>query len=141
MSRRLSREEAFKVLFEMSFQSEEALPQILEYYYENLVNEQLEKEYFSNVVNGVCKNIVALDEHIACHSIGWTKNRISKVSMSVLWIALYEILYMDDIPASVSANEAVELAKKYESPESGAFVNGIIGAFIKSLKSPENKGE
>lgn len=141
MSRRLSREEAFKVLFEMSFQGKENIGTILQYYYENLSIEQLEKDYFEAVVIGVCERVVELDEYIARFSIGWTKNRISKVSMSALWLAIYEILYMEDIPVSVSANEAVELAKKYEGPECGAFVNGILGSFIKSREKLTKGGE
>ncbi|MBQ4250099.1 MAG: transcription antitermination factor NusB [Clostridia bacterium] len=133
MSRRLSREEAFKVLFEISFQGEESIGSVLEYYYENLSDPQLEKPYFEKVTRGVCEKTVELDEYISRYSIGWAKHRISRVGTSVMRLAIFEILYMDDIPNGVSANEAVELAKKYESPECGAFVNGILGSLIRGL--------
>ncbi|MBR2742246.1 MAG: transcription antitermination factor NusB [Clostridia bacterium] len=139
MSRRLSREEAFKVIFEISFQGKENIDTVLDYYYENLSVPDLEKKYFEAVTRGVCEKKDELDDYISRFSIGWSKQRISRVSASVLWLSMYEILYMSDIPNGVSANEAVELAKKYEGPECGAFVNGILGSLIRSL--PRDGGE
>ncbi|MBQ3378860.1 MAG: transcription antitermination factor NusB [Clostridia bacterium] len=133
MSRRLSREEAFKVLFEISFQGKENIDSVLDYYYENLSVPQLEKSYFEVVTRGVCEKKGELDDYISRFSKGWTKQRISRVGTSLLRLSMYEILYMNDIPNGVSANEAVELAKKYESPECGAFINGILGTLIRSL--------
>ena len=139
MSRRLSREEAFKVIFEISFQGKENIDTVLDYYYENLSVPDLEKKYFEAVTRGVCEKKDELDDYISRFSIGWSKQRISRVSASVLWLSMYEILYMSDIPNGVSANEAVELAKKYEGPECGAFVNDILGSLIRSL--PRDGGE
>ena len=62
----------------------------------------------------------------------WSSKRISRVSKSILRLALYEIIYMKDIPCQVSVNEAVELAKKFDSEESYTFVNGILGAYLRS---------
>ena len=135
MSRRQSREEAFKTLFEMSFQGPQCISDILDYYYKTKADERVDKDYFESVVLGVCSRLEELDDIISKFSIGWKKNRISKVSLVVLWLSIYEIIYRDDIPNSVSANEAVELAKTYEGPESGAFVNGILGSFLKSLEN------
>lgn len=65
---------------------------------------------------------------------GWKVNRLSKVAHSILRLAVYEILFSDNIPVSVSINEAVELAKKYSTPEDAAFINGVLGSFVKETK-------
>ena len=59
-------------------------------------------------------------------------DRVSKISIAVLRLSIYEILYMEDIPAEVSASEAVSLAKKYDSPSAGSFVNGVLGNIIRT---------
>ena len=74
-------------------------------------------------------------------SIGWDVRRISRLARSVMQLAIYEIQYVDDVPAGVAISEAVRLAKKYDGDDTGAFVNGILGAFARSLtveKSPED---
>ena len=69
-----------------------------------------------------------LDEAVEKNSTGWKKERISPVSMAILRLACYEIMFMEDIPARVSINEAVELAKKYDDEKSYSFVNGVLNA-------------
>lgn len=134
MSRRQTREEAFKIIFEISFKSPDCVNEILQHYYSENSQLKIDKEYFEVLIFGVCEKMDKLDEIISEFSIGWKKNRISKVSLSVLWISIYEILFRDDIPNGVSVNEAVELAKTYEGSETGVFVNGILGTFLKSLE-------
>ena len=83
---------------------------------------------------GVNENIDAIDEKISDNlRQGWKISRISKVSLAILRLALYEMLYDDSIPVSVSINEAVELAKKYSVEDDASFVNGVLGAVAKTL--------
>ena len=88
-------------------------------------------EYIKQVVRGVGLHSAELDEYIATYSVGWEYDRISRPPLSIMKTAMFEMLYMPDIPAGVSINEAVELAKKYVEPETVPFVNGILGAFAK----------
>ena len=93
--------------------------------------------YLDTVVSGVANREEALNALIQKFSIGWDISRISKLTRSVMQLALYEIQYMDDIPTGVAISEAVRIAKKYDTDETGAFVNGILGAFARSLTNTE----
>jgi len=125
MGRRFSREIAMKLLYQMQFQQdnkEEQLKEVLEKYPFN----EKEREYVEDVVNGVLNNLDKIDKLIEQRAIGWKLNRIPKVDLALLRLGIYEILFRDDIPYTVTINEAVELAKKYSTEESGAFINGIF---------------
>ena len=89
--------------------------------------------YIDTVVTGVANREEELDEQIQKYSIGWDISRISKLARCILRLAIYEIQYVDDVPAGVAVSEAVRIAKKYNSDETGAFVNGILGSFVRSL--------
>ena len=89
--------------------------------------------YIDNVVTGVANREEELNEIIQKFSIGWDIKRISRLARSVMQLAIYEILYVDDVPTGVAISEAVRLAKKYDGDDTGAFVNGILGAFARSL--------
>ena len=93
--------------------------------------------YLDTVVTGVANREEELDALIQKYSIGWDISRISKLTRSVMQLALYEIQYMDDIPTGVAIAEAVRIAKKYDTDETGSFVNGILGAFARSLTKAE----
>ena len=84
-----------------------------------------------------------LDSYISRFSRGWKISRISRTALSVLRCAIYEILYMPDIPDAASVNEAVELAKKFDEPETVSFINGILGSFLRerdaSVSGKENE--
>ena len=88
-------------------------------------------EYISEVVRGVGLHNAELDEYIEKYSEKWDFDRISRTALAIMKTAMYEVLYMPDVPNGVAINEAVELAKKYEEPEVVPFVNGILGAFVK----------
>lgn len=88
--------------------------------------------YIDNVVAGVSNRAEELNEIISRYSIGWDVSRISRLTRCILQLAVFEILYVDDVPSGVAAAEAVRLAKKYDGDDTGAFVNGILGAFIRS---------
>ena len=93
--------------------------------------------YIDTVVTGVANREEELDEQIQKYSIGWDISRISKLARCILRLAIYEIQYVDDVPAGVAVSEAVRIAKKYNSDETSAFVNGILGSFIRSLPQAE----
>ena len=105
--------------------------------YEKLPREG-DRRYISAVLHGVANHREELDQFIGTYSIGWSVNRISVVTGCILRLAMYEILYMDDtdVPDASSINEAVELARRYDSEEAAKFVNGILGSFVRTEKHP-----
>ena len=92
--------------------------------------------YLDTVVAGVANREEELNQQIQKFSIGWDVSRISRLTRCIMQLAIFEILYMEDVPVGVAVSEAVRLAKKYDSPETGAFVNGILGSFARSLTAP-----
>ena len=88
-------------------------------------------DYIRRLVKGVAEHGAELDGYIARYSKGWNFARIPLVASAIMRVAMYEILYMPDIPNGVSINEAVEIAKKYETPETVKFMNGILGSFVR----------
>ena len=131
MSRRTARELAFKLLFQLEIQKEEPEEQINLFADENNL-EDSDRDYIFNVVNGTRESLNQIDKTIEQYLKGWKISRISKVDLSILRLATYEILNREDIPSNVSINEAVEIAKKYSGEESGAFINGVLAKFIKA---------
>ena len=88
-------------------------------------------EYIRRLVSGVAEHAAELDGYIAKYAVGWDFARIPLVASAVMRVAMYEILYTQDIPNGVAINEAVEIAKKYETPETVKFINGILGSFVR----------
>ncbi len=129
LTRKQAREQAFILIFEKCFK-EETVDEILELAVE--LRDFETDDYTISTFKGVYENVDLLDSKISDNSKKWDINRISRVSLAILRLALYEILFVDDIPDSVSANEAVELAKKYSTENDAAFVNGIIGSIIRN---------
>ena len=89
--------------------------------------------YIDLVVAGVANREEALNAEIARYSIGWDVSRISRLTRSIMQLAIFEILYVEDVPTGVAVSEAVRLAKKYDGDDTGAFVNGILGALARGL--------
>lgn len=132
MTRREAREQALCLIFEGLF-SDEPLPQIIE-----LAKEARELDpdpFAKQLAAGAFEHMAEIDEKIEKYSIGWSKIRISKVVLSILRLSIYEIGYIDNIPVSVTINEAVELAKKYGGDGDSSFINGILGAFVREEKA------
>jgi len=130
--RDLSCEKLYNDLFENNY-----IAEIYNSLGENERNRLLNKadeEYLKNTFIKIFENIERIDEVISNSTIGWEYNRISKISMALLRIAVYEILYADDIPASVAINEVVELSKRYDSADAYTFINGVLGAVVKNNK-------
>ena len=92
--------------------------------------------YIDKVVTGVANRQEELDAQIQKFSIGWDISRISRLARSVMQLAIFEILYVEDVPTGVAVSEAVRLAKKYDGDDTGSFVNGILGSFARSLSAP-----
>ena len=88
-------------------------------------------EYIRRLVKGVNDHAAELDSYIAKYAKGWSFARIPLVASAIMRVCMYEILYMPDIPNSAAINEAVEIAKKYETPETVKFMNGILGSFVR----------
>ena len=88
-------------------------------------------EYIRRLVKGVHEHAYELDGYISKYAKGWNFARIPLVASAIMRVAMYEILYMQDIPNGASINEAVEIAKKYETPETVKFINGILGSFVR----------
>ena len=91
--------------------------------------------YIDTVVAGVANREEALNAQIQQYSIGWNVSRISRLTRAVLQLALYEIQYVEDVPAGVAVSEAVRLAKKYDGNDTGSFVNGILGSFVRAQQN------
>ena len=92
--------------------------------------------YIDSVVAGVANRADDLNALIQQYSIGWDVSRISRLTRCIMQLAIYEILYVDDVPAGVAIAEAVRLSKKYDGDDTGSFVNGILGAFNRSKEAP-----
>ena len=131
MTRSEAREQAFIVLFEKIFDNESTISQIVD----NAVEGDLIKinNFAQTLLNAVDENAECVDGVIAEFSKGWTIERLPKVSLAVMRLAIGEMKFVEDIPTGVSVNEAVELTKKYGTAEDAAYVNGVLGAVAKSL--------
>ena len=146
MTRGNARELAVHLIYGRAFTGEEP---------EQVISTRMEKEYYAQlaeendvysdrpsraqlpyiytVVTGVANREEELDEQIQKYSIGWDISRISKLARCILRLAIYEIQYVDDVPAGVAVSEAVRIAKKYNDNDTGAFVNGILGSYVRHL--------
>lgn len=144
MTRSEAREIAMRLCFGISAtgrDADEVLAEMLDKeYYESLREEDelYEKypekkqiEYISRLVKGIGQHSAEIDQYISKYSSGWAFHRISRTALAIMKVAMYEIMYMTDIPDAAAINEAVELAKKYEEPETVPFVNGILGSFFR----------
>ena len=98
--------------------------------YADLPNEK-QKLYIRRLVSGVAEHAAELDTYIEKYAKGWRFERISLVASAIMRVAMYEILYMPDVPNGAAVNEAVEITKNYEDEETAKFVNGILGSFVR----------
>ena len=152
MTRANARELAVHLIYSQSFtgyEPEEVVATRLEKEYyaklseENDVYEErpsrAQLKYIDNVVTGVANRLEDLNEQIAKYAIGWDVSRISRLARSIMQLAIFETLYVEDVPAGVAVSEAVRLAKKYDGDDTGSFVNGILGSFVRGLDTEETK--
>lgn len=143
MKRREERECAFSLLFQMDFWSSEELDGQIELYFSEH-HQKIDEEsikFIKEESTGAYKNKEIIDGLIGKYAKDWTIDRMAKVDLAILRLSVYEILYNETIPAGVSVNEAVELAKKYSSDESPSFINGILGKVAEHNESLTSQEE
>lgn len=124
MKRREAREALFALLYEMSYNAPEELEDTIDRAREN---RDLEDEYILTSIRGIYKNRDEIDMMIASHAKGWSLERLSRTTLAIMRISVYEMLFAA-IPYTISINEAVEIAKKYDDEQSPTFINGILNA-------------
>lgn len=124
--RRKSREQAFIILFEKSFNEDMTVDEIVEVAIESEVI--VEDKFMDKLLKTAEENLSDIDTEIEKNLKGWSKSRISKVSLALLRVAIAEMKYFEDVPVGVSINEAVEICKIYGSDEDKSFVNGVLGS-------------
>ena len=127
MSRREMREHIFRLIFRMDFHPEEEMNEQEELYLDNLVGlSDEERQYIQNKADAVRGMKEELDGQIDAVADKWKTKRMTKVDLTVIRLAAYEIFHDEDVPTGVAINEAVELAKRYGTDQSAAFVNAIL---------------
>ena len=149
MTRGNARELAVHLIYGRAFTGEEpeqvVSVRLDKEYYEKLKEEnevysdrpsRAQLRYIDGVVSGVANREEELNDQIRKFSIGWDISRISKLARCILQLAIFEILYVEDVPTGVAVSEAVRIAKKYDGDDTGSFVNGILGSFARSLTAP-----
>jgi len=133
MSRRTSRKHVMNILFQTEFNADEALDSIIETYRREIEKiDSRDLPFIKGELEGINANTQVLVDTINKYATGWSVDRMSKLDVAILKIAIYEMLYCEDIPDKVAANEAVELAKEYSSDKAPGFINGVLGKVIKS---------
>lgn len=140
MGRKQAREGTMQLLFQMQSR-EDYEKENLSTYLANFSFDEKEEIYIRDAISKIIDNLSSIDEHIEKHLEGWSIYRLAKVDLAALRIAIYEILYRDDIPVEVSINEAIEIAKKYSKEDSYKFINGVLGGFVRDLKRQSDKDE
>ncbi len=136
MTRKEAREQAFIIIFEKEFNNEYSLEEIIDA--ANDADLFCADEFAISLAQNTINEIDKLDETISLNlKGGWKINRISRVALAILRLAVCEMYYFDDIPVSVSINEAVELAKVYAPEEDVSFVNGLLSSVSKSINTNE----
>lgn len=128
MNRSEMREQAFILLYEKEFFNEMSCEEIESVFSENFSELS---DYAKDIFENVCLHRAELDGIISKYLKGWKLSRIPKVNASILRVALYEIIYVESVPENVAVNEAVELAKKYSGNDDFAFVNGVLGSYLR----------
>ena len=134
LSRREARKEIIGLLFETEFKKEESVQEIFALAEDD--RELPADEYIKKAYLGICENLESIDSLINKHSKGWKTQRMSRVSLSVLRLCVYEMLY-EEIPFAVSINEAVELSKIFDDDKAKSFINGILNSVKNELEGGE----
>ena len=133
MSRKLSREKAMELIFSTML-TKESYGEAIETFVDNYEGDikEIDLEYIKEVLKGVEENKEEIDELIKNNLQKWKIDRISKVNLSILRLAIYEMNYVSDVPEKVAINEALEITKKYSDEKSGSFINGVLDKVYKN---------
>ena len=135
MGHTLTREIAMKMLYAASLGGEESMSEVLEQSGQADTLSGKEKTFLENLVAGVRDHQQELDEIIGRYSQGWALNRLAKVDLTILRMAVYELKYMPEVPVGATINEAVELSKQFCEDKSSGFINGILGSVARAFRS------
>ena len=153
MTRTVAREIAVRLCFALS--ENPGSPEVLlgdvfegEYYATLKAEDELycdmpdmrQLEYITRLVTGVCQHSAELDGYIEKYAMGWKFSRISRTAVAIMKVAMFETLYMPDVPTKAAINEAVILAKRYEEPETIPFINGVLGSFVRAEAGEKDGG-
>lgn len=139
MKRRKAREYALQLLFQLDIKKEKPTTTLFKRFWADEAPDEEVRAFTEEIVKGTFKHLLTINEKIFASAKNWSLDRMATVDRNVLRMAAYEILYRMDIPPSVTINEAIELAKKYGTDESGAFVNGILDSIARSAGKVESK--
>ncbi len=131
--RRKAREETLRILFRLEFENTQVEKTLNQYWEDKKAPEEI-KEYSSLLVNGIISNQEKIDNIIQKVSEHWRISRMALVDRNILRMAVFELLYEENIAPAIIINEAIEIAKKYSGDEAATFVNGVLDAIRKSLK-------
>lgn len=131
MNRRKSREQAFVFLFESTFGLQDAEEIIKN---AGVAREETLSDFAKNLFDGTLKNQEIIDQCIEKNLDGWKKDRLSRTTISILRLSTFEMMFDKETPASVSINEAVELAKKYSTKKEASYINGVLGSISNGIK-------
>ena len=135
MDRSLAREIAMKMLYAASLGGEESMNEVLEQSEQADTLSGADKTFLENLVSGVRERQEELDAIVGQYAQGWALNRLARVDLTILRMAVYEILYMPEVPVGASINEAVELSKRFCEDKSSGFINGILGSVARAHRS------
>ncbi|ETA79203.1 transcription antitermination factor NusB [Youngiibacter fragilis] len=127
-----SREIAMEIVYQSTINDKDPVELVADYFEEYGELEEADRDYVMRVVGGVMEKREELDALIEANLVKWKLSRVSKINLSILRVALYEIKHEDSIPNNVSINEAVEISKKYSDEQSAAFINGILDKIVKA---------
>lgn len=148
MNRKTAREVAMKLIYELDFNPERS-EEIIDFRLSEegftllagedssyaVLPEDNQRTYILKVVRGVFEHLPEIDVYIEKYAIGWKFKRISRISAAILRVCMFELLYMPEIPENSAINEAVELAKKFDTDEAPSFINGVLGSFTRAERS------
>lgn len=134
MSRREAREHVMKLLFQKEFLEEKEYEEQVIWYLERFNVGEKQQPFILEEYSGTLEQQTEIDNIITTSSKNWKTNRMAKLDLTILRLAVYEMYYVKDIPNNVAINEAVELAKKYSGDEAPAFINGLLANVIKGIK-------
>lgn len=134
MTRRAMREHVFKIIFHLPFYPAEEMEEQISRYWKNAddAGEEAEQALLTGKAREILEKIPHLDQKIEASTEGWHLNRFNRVDLAIVRLALYEMLFDEEVPVKVSINEAVELAKKFGGDESPQFVNGVLAKLLKA---------
>ena len=129
LNRKAARELAFEIIFEKNFR-DEPIPEIIADAIE--ARQIVDDDFARETAMGVWSNLEKIDVIISENLQGWTITRISKVALAILRLSVYEIMFSDAVPVSVSINEAVELSKKFGGDDDPSYINGVLGSVARA---------